>query len=69
MSLLSIISLSAFVSSLPTLLIGMIGIFIVIGVIVLCMVVMEKVFSDKKKPRAKKIKKQKKADASGEVQA
>ncbi len=61
---LSIINLSAFLSSLPTLLIGMIGIFIVIGVIVVCMVILEKVFSDK--PRTKK---HKKGDASDEAQA
>lgn len=51
---LSIINLSAFLASLPTLLIGMIGIFIVIGVIVVCMVILEKVFSGK--PRQKKSK-------------
>lgn len=50
---LNIINLSAFVASLPTLLIGMIGIFIVIGVIVVCMVILEKVFSDKKKSAKK----------------
>lgn len=61
---LSIINLSAFVASLPTLLIGMIGIFIVIGVIVVCMVLLEKIFSGK--PRKKKSKKD--AD-SGETQA
>ena len=64
---LSIINVSAFVASLPTLLIGMIGIFIVIALIVLCMVVLEKVFSDQKKPRKKK--KEKDADTSGEAQA
>ena len=64
---LSIINVSAFVASLPTLLIGMIGIFIVIAVIVLCMVVLEKVFSEQKKPRKKK--KEKDADTSGEAQA
>ncbi len=64
---LSIINVSAFVASLPTLLIGMIGIFIVIAVIVLCMVILEKVFSDQKKPRKKK--KGKNADASDEAQA
>ncbi len=64
---LSIINVSAFVASLPTLLIGMIGIFIVIAVIVLCMVVLEKVFSDQKNPRKKK--KEKDADTAGEAQA
>lgn len=54
---LSIVNASAFLASLPTLLIGMIGIFIVIGVIVLCMVALEKIFSDKKKG-AKKSKDQ-----------
>lgn len=61
---LSIVNLSAFLSSLPTLLIGMIGIFIVIGVIVVCMVILEKIFSDK--PRTKKGKK---GGASDEAQA
>lgn len=61
---LSIVNLSAFLSSLPTLLIGMIGIFIVIGVIVVCMVILEKIFSGK--PRTKK---NKKGDASDEAQA
>lgn len=60
---LSIINLSAFVASLPTLLIGMIGIFIVIAVIVLCVVILEKVFTDNKKPRKKK----KGADTSEEA--
>lgn len=60
---LSIINLSAFVASLPTLLIGMIGIFIVIAVIVLCVVILEKVFTDNKKTRKKK----KGADTSEEA--
>lgn len=65
---LSIISLSAFVSSLPTLLIGMIGIFVVIGVIVICVILMEKLFPADRKPRVKKNKKAKKS-AAGETSA